>query len=51
MRLSALEIRAAQLRSVLETEPKSPFLCMNRNPIWYGFRTGAKAIQYSVNLT
>ena len=46
-----VEIGAAQLPSVqslTEIAPKSPFLCVNRNPIWYGFRAGAKAIQYSI---
>ena len=47
---SALEICAAQLRSVTEIAPKSPFLCVNRSPIQYGFRAGAKAIRYSVNI-
>ena len=29
--------------------PKSPFLRVNRTPIRFGFRAGAKAIQRSVN--
>ena len=49
MWLSTLLIRAAQLRSVTEIAPKSPFLCVNRSPIRYGFCAGAKAIRYSVN--
>ena len=35
---STFEISAAQLRSVTESAPKSPFLCVNRSPIRYGFR-------------
>ena len=42
-----LEIGAAQLRPVTEIAPKSPFLCVNRSPIQYGFPAGAKAIQCS----
>ena len=44
-----LEIGAGQLRSVKEIAPKSPFLCVNRSPIQYGFCAGAKAFRYSVN--
>ena len=44
MLLPSLEIGAAQLLSVTEIAPKSPLLCVNRNPIRYGFRAGAKAI-------
>ena len=43
-------IGATQLRTVREIAPKSPLLCVNWNPIPYGFRVGAKAIQYSVNI-
>ena len=50
MWLSTFEISAAQLRSVTEIQPKSPFLCVNRSPIRYGFRADAKAFQYSVNI-
>ena len=50
MQLSTLEIGAAQLRSVTEIAPKSPLLCVNRSPIRYGFRAGAKDIQYNVNI-
>ena len=50
MWLPILEIGAAQLRSVTEIEPKSPFLCVNRSSIRYGFRAGAKAIWYCVNI-
>ena len=46
MYLPPLEIGAAQIRSVT---PLQPFLCVNRSPSRYGFRGGAKAIQYSVN--
>ena len=33
--------------------PKSPFLhvCVNRSPIWYGFRSSAEAVRFSVNIT
>ena len=51
MWLFTLEISAAQLRSVTEIAPKSPFLRVNRSPIRYGFCASAKAIQYSVNTT
>ena len=51
MSLHYIEIGAVQLGSVTGLVPKSPFLCVNRNPIQYGFRAGAKAIQYSVNTT
>ena len=50
MWLSTLEIGAAQPRSVTEIALKSPFLCVNRNPIWYGFRAGTSAIWYIANL-
>ena len=39
----SLEIGAAQIRSVTEIAPKSPFLCVNRNTIRYWFRSGARA--------
>ena len=35
-------------RSVIEIASKSPFTSVNRIPIWYDFRGGTKAIQYSV---
>ena len=44
-----LEIGAAQLRAVTETGPKLPFLYVDRSPLHYGFRAGAKAIRYSEN--
>ena len=44
MRRSTSEIGAAQLRSVTEIAPKSPFLYVNRSPIRYGFHIGARAI-------
>ena len=51
MWLSTLKIAAAQLLSaVTEIAPKSPFLCMYRSPMRYGFCGGAKAIQYAVNM-
>ena len=40
---------AVQLSSITEIAPKSPFLCLNRNRIRYGFRAGAKAMRYSMN--
>ena len=49
MWLFTLEIGAAQLRSVTEIAPKSPFLRVN-SPILYSFRAGAKAIWHSVNI-
>ena len=33
-----------------EIAPKSPFLWVNRSPIRYDFRAGAKAIRYFVNM-
>ena len=50
MWLSTVEIGVTQIRSFTEIAPKSPFLCVNRGPIRYGFRTDAKAILYSVNI-
>ena len=50
MQLSTLEIGAAQLRSVTEIAPKSPFLCVNRSPIRYDLRGGATATPYGVNI-
>ena len=47
--LLAFETGAA-LRSVAEIAPKSPFLCVNRSTIRYGFRSGVKASRYSVNI-
>ena len=44
--------RRAQLRLLTEiVSPKLWFLCVNRSPIRYGFRAGARAIRYSVNIT
>ena len=40
---------AAQHRCITEIALKSSFLYVNRRPIRYGFRAGAKAIRYSVN--
>ena len=42
MKHSTFEICAVQLRSVPEIAPKSPFLFVNRSPIRYDFRAGAK---------
>ena len=51
MWISALEVDAAQILCVIEIAPKSRFLCVNRGPIRYGFRAGAKAtIRHSVTL-
>ena len=38
---------AASLR--YKIAPKSPFLCVNRSAIQYGFRAGTKALQNSIN--
>ena len=51
MWLFTLEIGAEQLRSVTEIASKSRFLCVNRSPIEYGFRAGAKAVRYTMNVT
>ena len=48
--MSTLEMGAAQHCSATEKEPKSPFLCTIRSPIWYGFHAGPKAIRYNVNI-
>ena len=50
MWLSTSEIGEAQLSSVTEITPKSPSLYVNRSPVWYGIRAGAKAIPYNVNI-
>ena len=44
--------RGAQLRPRVFS-PKSPFLhvCVNRSRIWYGFRSSAEAVRFSVNIT
>ena len=46
---SIIEIGAAQLLSVTEIVPESLLLCVNRSPIRYSFRAGARAIRYGVN--
>ena len=46
---STLEIGAAQLRSVTEISPKSPFSCVNRSPIWYDSRAFLRAILCNEN--
>ena len=51
MWISALEVNAAQILCFLEIAPKSRFLCVNRSPIRYGFRAGAKATRHSVTMT
>ena len=35
--------------TLTEIAPKSPFFCVNRNPIRCGFRADSKAIRYSMN--
>ena len=40
IRYVTLETSAAQLRSVTEMAPRSPFSCVNRCPIRYDFRAG-----------
>ena len=50
MSRSTFEIGAAQLRSVTEIAPKSPFLCVNRSLNRYDFRGGAKTIRHNVNI-
>ena len=40
---------AAQLSSFTDIAPKSPFLCVNRSPIWCDFCVGATAIRYLSN--
>ena len=42
---STSEIGATQLCA-----PKSPFLCVNRSHMWYGFYAGVKAIRYGVHI-
>ena len=42
------DIGAAQLCSVTEIAPKTPFLCVNRSSIRYVFHAGPRAIQYKV---
>ena len=37
------------MRSVSKIAPKSPFLRVNKSPIRYSFKAGAKAIRYNVN--
>ena len=34
-----------------ETAPKSPFVCVNRDPIGYGFRAGGRAIRSGLKTT
>ena len=50
---NTLKVGAAEFHSVTEIAPKSPFLCVNRSLIRYGFRAGARTIRYtnSVNIT
>ena len=44
-----ITISAARLPYVTVIAPKSRLLCVNRSPVWCGFRVGARAIQYGVN--
>ena len=50
MCLSTLEICEAHPLFVTEITPPQPFLYVNRSPIRYDFRGGAKAIRYTVNI-
>ena len=52
MWLSSLEIGAARssFAPLQKSRRYQPFLCVNRSPIWYGFRAGAKTIWYSGNI-
>ena len=43
-------ISVTQQSCVTEIEPNSPFLCVKRIPIRYGFRAGTKAIHYGMNI-
>lgn len=45
------EIGAAQLHSVTEIAPNSLILCVNKSPILYSFRAGARAIRHGVKIT
>ena len=45
-----MTIGAAQLGFVIKIAPKLQLLCVNRSPMWCGFRVGARAIQYGVNI-
>ena len=47
---STLEIGVTQLRYVTEIAPPQPFLRVNRSPIQYYFRGGAKGIRYGVKI-
>ena len=47
---SIFEISATQLRFLTEIPLKSPFFCVNRSPMAYGFSAGARAIRYTVNI-
>ena len=49
--MTLCDIRAAQLCSVTEIAPKTPFLFVNRNSIRYVFHAGPTAIhEYSKNM-
>ena len=41
--------RRGEAQSVAGNAPKSSFVRVDRNLVWYGFRAGAWAIRYSVN--
>ena len=43
---STLEMGAAYLRSVTEIAPKSPFLCLNKSPMRYGFRARLRVVPH-----
>ena len=44
------QVGSSQLRSVTKIEPTTPFLCVNRSTVRYGFRAGANDIRYGVNI-
>ena len=46
VRYVSLHVRVRRRAASLETL----FLCVNRIPVRYGFRAGAKALRYSMNI-
>ena len=50
MTLHFRDRRGTARRSVTETTPPQPFLRVNRSPIRYDFRGGAKVTRYTVNI-
>ena len=47
---SSSNISTVQLCSITEIMPKSPLLCVNKNPNQHDFHAGARAIQCSINI-